>query len=84
MYSITKNTLGSVLKRRFGSLVGTLCERIEFLEKENLSNEVLVRLIKNEIKKDAYNTMRTIEDQISAFSEGVKINVKLQKPTSSN
>jgi len=83
MYSITENTLKSILQRRFGSFVGILCERIENLEKENISKDVLVRLIKQEVKKDAYNTMRNIEEQISSFTDGVKINVNLQKPTSS-
>lgn len=83
MYSITENTLRSILKRKFGSLVGTLCERIEILEKENISKDVLVRLIKNDLKKDAYNTMREIEDQIEAFTKGADINVKLNRPTSS-
>ena len=82
MYSITKNTLGSILKKRFGSLVGTLCERIEFLETEDISKETLMRLIKKEIKKDAYNTMRNIEEQISSFSDGVKININLDNPIS--
>lgn len=83
MYTVSKNTISSILKRKFGSLVGTLCERIESLEKENIPKDVLMRLVKNELKKDAYNTMREIEEQISRFSEGVKINISIQKPTSS-
>lgn len=82
MYTIEEKTLDLILKKRFGALVGTLCERIEILEKEDISKDILMRLIKKEIKKDAYNTMRNISDQISSFSEGVKINVQLYKPTS--
>lgn len=82
MYSISENTLRSILKKKFGSLVGTLCERIEILEKEKVSMDSFVRLVKSDLKKDAYNTMREIEEQIDAFTKGTQINVKLEKPTS--
>ena len=46
------------------------------------SVEKTEKLIKESIKKYAYNSMREIDEQISAFSKGVNINIKLNKPVS--
>jgi hypothetical protein len=82
MFQIDEKVLISLLKRKFDSLVGVLCERIENLEKQNLSTSQLTSQIKFDLKKDAYTAMREIQSQIFAFSEGVKITVELIKPTS--
>jgi hypothetical protein len=82
MLQVSENTLNSILKNKFSTLVGTLCERIEDLEKEDLDKKVFVRLIKKNLKKDAWNTMREIKAQIQKFSEGTIIDVKLIKPNS--
>lgn len=82
MLRILESTLNLILQKKFATLVGTLCERIETLEKEDLDKKVLVHLIKSDLKKDAWNTMREIKSQIKRFSEGTVINVKLIKPNS--
>jgi len=82
MYTVDKNIIKSILRKKFNSFVGTSCETIESLFKEDLNNSLKEKLIKQSIKKYAYNTMRDIEDQISTFSEGVNINVQFNKPIS--
>jgi len=82
MYSIDEKILQTILKKKFISLVGTSCERIEEREKRKEVSLSTTNEIKFDLKKDAYNTMREIEEQISSFSSGVKFNVKLQKPSS--
>lgn len=82
MYQVDEKVLSSLLQRKFDSLVGILCERIENLENKNLSTSQLISQIKFDLKKDAYTAMREIQTQIYAFSQGVKITVELIKPTS--
>ena len=84
MYNITENTLNSILSKKFGTLVGTLCERIEEFENAIDKKDVLVHLIKKSLKKDAYNTMREIKEQIKRFSDGTKIEITLLKSDSDN
>ena len=84
MYNIENKVLAKILKKRFKSLVGVSCERFEkFLKDKNvtISSEEVEDYLFN-FKKDAYNTMRNIDDQIFAFSQGTKINIKLDKPVS--
>lgn len=82
MYQINEGTLKNILSRKFSALVGCSLEEIDsFQKKYNLdNNEVL--LTKKLIKKLNYEAMREIENQISAFSNGVQIGVSLTKPNS--
>lgn len=82
MYSVDKRLFHEILKKKFKSLVGTSCERIEEQEKRKEISLSATRAIIFDLKKDSYNTMREIEEQISSFSDGVKFNVTLQKPSS--
>lgn len=82
MYTIEEKVLQSILRKKFSSLVGNSCETIENFFKEDLDKAVAEKLIKESIKKYAYNSMREIDEQISAFSKGVNINIKLNKPVS--
>ena len=78
MFSIEKDLLHKILDKKFRSIVGNLCERVE---KEKLDKKVTKSII-FEIKKESWESMREIEDQISAFSKGVDISVTLRKPSS--
>lgn len=82
MYTIDEKIVQSILRKKFNSFVGTSCETIENLFKEDISKTVSERLIKDTVKKNAYNAMREIEEQILAFSKGVNINVQLNRPLS--
>ena len=82
MYTIDEKVLQSILRKKFNSFVGTSCETIENFFKEDLDKSVAEKLIKEMIKKYAYNSMREIDAQISAFSQGVNININLKKPVS--
>ncbi len=81
MYQINEHTVKSILQRKFSSLVGCSMEEIdEFQKKYSLDNKEIASY-KKLVKKLSYETMRDIEAQISAFSQGVKIGVSLIKPT---
>lgn len=82
MYSIEEKVLNKILRKKFISMVGNSLETIELLFKEDIDKTVSLTLIKEAIKKYAYNSMREIEEQISAFSQGVTININLKKPES--
>ena len=82
MFQVSEDILQKILKRKFNNAVGVLCERIENLSKTGLSKDDLIKQIKFDLKKDLYNTMREIEEQLSSFSEGTIINVSLTKPIS--
>ena len=84
MYNIDKRVLQKILKRRFDSLVGISCERFENFIK-NYAETVDKKAIDTflfSLKKDSYNAMRNIDEQVSSFSQGTKINVKLERPIS--
>jgi len=81
MYTINKNIVDKILRRKFIALVGGLCERLENLDKLKLDNENLIDSIKFEIKKNSYDTMREIKEQISSFSEGTTVSVDFRKLT---
>ena len=82
MYNIDEKVFKSILKKRFDSFIGTSCETIEKILKEDVNKDVSARLIKDALKKYAYNSMRSIDEQVSAFDKGTKITVKFQKPIS--
>lgn len=82
MYTVDKKIFNGVLRKKFNAFVRNSCETIESLMKEDLDKTISEKLIKEAIKKYAYNSMRDIEEQIDAFSKGIKINVKLKRPTS--
>jgi hypothetical protein len=82
MYTLDEKIIQSILRKKFNSFIGTSCETIENLFKEELSKTVSERLIKELLKKNAYNAMREIEEQILAFSKGVNINIQFKRPVS--
>ncbi|MGD2072063.1 MAG: hypothetical protein PVG65_01050 [Candidatus Thorarchaeota archaeon] len=84
MYTIKKNVLNKILNKKFNSMVGNICERIELFahEKGIDIDSTEVRKEIKDIKKNAYDAMRDIEGQVDAFSNGVNINVKLIRPDS--
>ncbi len=82
MYQVNKKVLNKILKRKFSSLVGGLCERIEHLGDMRLDKSQMITQLKFDMKKDLYNAMRELEAQIDAFSEGTVISVELHKPIS--
>ena len=81
MYQIDDNTLRSILKRKFSALVGVSLEEIDNFQKEYGLNEREINHFKRLIKKLNYEAMREIENQVSSFSNGIKIGVSLIKPT---
>lgn len=84
MYTIKKNVFKNILKKKFNSLVGNLCERIELFAHENniAIDSSMVRTLIKEIKKDSYDSMRDVEGQVEAFSKGININVNIIRPDS--
>ena len=82
MYSINEKLFESILKKKFNSFVGNVCEITESIFRENLNKKSSETLIKNAIKKHAFNSMRDIQDQVSAFSKGINININFNKPNS--
>jgi hypothetical protein len=82
MYSIDEKLFQGILKKKFSSFVGTSCETIENLFQEDISKTVSEKLIKDAVKKHAYNAMREIESEIDAFNKGFNININFKKPVS--
>ena len=82
MYNIDEKVLSKILKRRFDCLYGPTCEMIEKIFQEDIEKDVMCKLIKEILGKNVYNTMRTVREQISSFSNGTKINIKLERPIS--
>jgi len=82
MFTIDEKLFGTILKKKFNYCVGNICEIVEDIFKENINKKASEKLIKDAVKKYAFNSMRDIEDQISAFSKGVKININFEKPIS--
>jgi hypothetical protein len=83
MYTIEKNVLKTILQKKFSALVGRSCKRIEIIrDNVDINNITKFNLIRDEIKNLNYETMRDIEEVIAAFSDGVTINVTLEKPIS--
>lgn len=82
MFTVDKKIFQNILRKKFNTFVGTSCETIESLMKEDLDKTVSEKLIKDAVKKYAYNSMREIEEQVSLFSKGVTININFNKPDS--
>jgi hypothetical protein len=82
MYTISKKIFNEVLKRKYKSLIGNLCERIENIADVQKDRSALINQIKFDVKKDIFNAFHEIEEQINSFSEGTTISVNLIKPTS--
>ena len=84
MYSINPKVLEGILGKKFNSMVGNLCERLEtFVHAQGVGiDSPAVRQLIKEVKKDSYNTMRDIAGQVEAFSNGVNVNVKIIRPDS--
>jgi len=81
MYQIDENTVKSILKRKFSSLVGCSLEEIDNFKAKYSLDAKEIDLFKKLVKKLNYEAMRDIEAQISSFSQGVQIGVSLIKPT---
>jgi len=82
MYNVDEKVFKKVLLEAFKSAVGNSCETIEHILKEDINKAVSCKLIKDALKKYAYNAMRSIDEQISSFDKGTKISVKFQRPIS--
>jgi len=82
MFTIDEKIFNTILKKKFNSFVGNVCEITESIFREDINRKVSEKLIKDAVKKHAFNSMRDIEDQISAFSKGVNININFKKPIS--
>lgn len=82
MYTVDEKIVKSILNKKFNSFVGMSCETTEKILNEDLDKKIACKLIKDALKKYAYTAMRDIEGQISAFSNGVNININLKKPVS--
>jgi len=82
MFTIDEKLFESILKKKFNSFVGNVCEITEDVFKEDINKRTSEKLIKNAVKKHAFNSMRDIQDQISAFSKGVNININFKRPIS--
>jgi len=83
MYQISENTVKSILKNHFSSLVGRSCKRIEVIrDQKDIPEETKFNLLRDLIKELNYETMRDIVSQIASFSEGVNISINLQRPDS--
>lgn len=83
MQNVSENVIQMILKRHFNSLVGKSCKRFEILrDTKELSPETSFNLSRDLVKELAYETMRDILTDISAYAQGVSIDVKLNKPIS--
>jgi hypothetical protein len=81
MYTISKSVLKNILQKKFSSLVGKSCKRIEVIrDMKDTPVTAKLDLIRLLIKELNYETMRDLEETISAFSEGTKIQVNFNKP----
>jgi len=75
---MNEKVFNKILRKKFNGFVGTFCERVEYKTLDSkIANE-----LKFDLKKDAYNAMREIESQVSLYSEGVTININLNRPDS--
>jgi hypothetical protein len=82
MYTIHKKTLNNILKNKYKSLIGNLCERIENTFADGEDCKKIENKIKFDVKKDLYNAFHEVEEQINAFSNGTLININMEKPIS--
>ena len=82
LFTIDDKLFESILKKKFNTCVGNTCEITEDVFKEDINKKASEELIKKAIRKYAFDSMRDIQGQISAFSKGVNINIKFEKPSS--
>ena len=81
MLKVRENVFKNILKRKFNSLVGKSCKRLEILaEKKNIPEEEKILLIRDLIKELNYETMRDIEESILSFNNGVQLEVDYTQP----
>ena len=81
MYTIDENIIKSILKKQFSALVGKTCKRLEVIrDTDNIDFYVKLNLIRDLIRELDYETMREIENMISSFSDGTKIQVSFTQP----
>lgn len=82
MYNMDERTVRDILKKKFQSLVGKTCKRIEVLrDNKDIADCTKLNLVRDLIKELDYETMREIQSSIELFSNGTKIQVTLIKPT---
>jgi hypothetical protein len=87
MYSIDEKIFHDILKKKSIALVGKSCKRIEVI-RDNLDNQpnlsfyTKCNIFRDLIKELIYESMRDVEDTVSAFSNGTTINVKFERPIS--
>jgi hypothetical protein len=80
MFTLAKETFSAILKKKFSSLVGMSCKRIEVIrDNKDIPETVKLNLVRDLIKELDYEAMREITDQVEAFSNG--INYKIVNPT---
>jgi len=83
MLQVREKVFKNILRKKFNSLVGKSCKRLEILkDRKDISAEVKISLLKNLIKELDYETMRDIEESVIAFHEGTHVDVKFTKPDS--
>lgn len=81
MYNIDEKKVRSILQKKFNALVGKSCKRIEVIrDTKDIDFLTKLNLIRNLIRELNYETMRDIEESISSFSDGTKIQVSLTQP----
>jgi len=81
MYNIDEKTVRAILKSKFSALVGKSCKRLELLQSRfDIDANQKISIAKSLIRELDYETMRDIEECISSFSDGTKIQVSLTKP----
>lgn len=81
MYNMDERTVRDILKKKFQSLVGKTCKRIEVLrDNKDIADCTKLNLVRDLIKELDYETMREIQSSIELFSNGTKIQVTLIKP----
>ena len=81
MYTISEEVLRSILKKKFASLVGKSCKRIEVIrDTPNIDFKTKLDLCRSLVKELNYETMREIEETISAFSDGLHVQVDFKSP----
>ena len=84
MFSIKKGVFEGILKKKFNGMVGNLCELTEtYAQSKGVSADAKeVRETIQKLKKFSYDTMREIEGQVEAFSNGTQVSVNFIRPDS--
>lgn len=81
MYTIDERHLNQLLRKKFSSLVGKTCKRLEIIRDSSAGSfKEKVELFRDLIKELDYEAMRDLEECIASFSDGTKIQVTLIKP----